>query len=148
MSDNASQRVLEMRSESKKKTNDTERKMYEAETQETTFKSSKLTDIFEHSLNSGTGHRVLAPSMWKTWNSFLGVIMSSMAPQSFPFRYWGKKAKPCHSRGSLNKSFSFPFSHCPALVIIIDFFQSSLQYKTIYSYAKKKSLLSNESMAS
>lgn len=109
MSDNVYQRVLEIRSERKKKTNDTERKTYEAETQETTFKRSKLTGIFEHSLNSGTGHRVLAASMWKTWNSFLGAIMSSTAPQSFPSRYWGKKASLAVLEEVWTRVFPFPF---------------------------------------
>lgn len=53
-----------------------------------------LTNLFEHSLHSATGHWVLAPSRGKTWNSFLGVIVSSAAPQSLPFRYRGKKTSP------------------------------------------------------
>lgn len=35
--------------ESKKKTNDQKRQTSKAETQEATFKSSKLTELFEHS---------------------------------------------------------------------------------------------------
>lgn len=44
--------------ESKKKTNDNKRQTSKADTQEATFKSSKLTELFEHSLKSERGYCV------------------------------------------------------------------------------------------